>query len=204
MCFVRVFSWKVLNSNFAESCIGGKIVKYKLFPFAVVAVVLATSLIVSTTTVSLASAGEGWTSETGSFTLTASGIGRRLSGVVCFSESGEYKAVFDESGILMKLRLTITSGTFRAIWYSYGAWHRSTDSLAGVELCWNIWHGEVTGSKGSRYWTITDDNEAWQIDWDIYHTEGIVSGCIAWQLDGATTIILRLRGTFLPYSSPIG
>jgi len=174
------------------------VLKYKLFPFALVVVVLATSLVVSTTTVPLASAGAGWTSETGTFTATAFGIVRRLNGYAYFSEAGDYKAVFDASGNLMKLRLTVTSGTFRAIWYSSGAWHRYTESFAGDELCWNVWDDEVTGSKTSQLWTFVGDSDSWQVAWDIGHTTGTESGSIAWQLDGATTVILHLRGTFTP------
>jgi len=137
--------------------------------------------------------------ESGSFTVTASGIGRRLSGFACGSGSGLYYALWADlnpvDGVyetLIELHTVFIGGSLRTRWYD-GSWHRSTMSLTGILGDW--YAPEISGS--GNVWTITDSGGAgtFTITWNAGpFTGATIRGSIKLLLDGVT-ITLCIRGT---------
>ena len=171
--------------------IKGKNMKYKLI-FPILAL-LCVSLVIP-----IVLAANGSKAESGTFTITGYGIGRRLSGFACGSGSGMCWAVWSDLNpidqvceTLTELKLGFDSGSLRARWYD-GSWHRSTMPLAGISGSWGA--SEITGS--GDVWTITDSTGygAFTLTWDAGHTSATIQGSIKLSVDGVT-IVLRIRGT---------
>jgi hypothetical protein len=135
--------------------------------------------------------------EYGTFTVTACGIGRRLSAFVSGSGGGTYIAEWDGSK-LSWLEIEFTSGTVRALWYTT-KWSRGTLTLTGVSGSWSYCNGEISG--GGDTWTITDAEwGTFTITWNSGHTSATICGRVYLPVDDIGTVTLCIKGTATPTS----
>jgi hypothetical protein len=123
----------------------------------------------------------------GTWTITACGVGCRLSAFVSGSASGSY--VFSESAEDPSywLSVQVTSGSARALYYD-GQWHRTSAYLTGT-LGFPI---TVSGNK----WITTDPGAiTFTVTWNSGHTSATISGRIYLPVDGIGTVTVCIKGT---------